>query len=108
TPKLDPLAAAEQLRDVPVERLLGWLQRWTYDLLSEKSLGRVRYNPDFQKDLSRIAAPLHATDIARCHGALVEQQRDVHHPLNARLFIEQLLLSYTALLKGKTIVDHAG
>lgn len=107
--KLDALALAEQVREFPVGRLLGWLQRWTYDLLSAKSVGRVRYNPDFEQALTRIAARLGAADIARCHRALVRQQRSVNHPLNARLFIEQLLLSYAALLRGESLVDgHAG
>lgn len=100
TSKVDPLALAEQVREFPVSRLLGWLQRWTYDLLSVKSVGRVRYNPDFVTELTRIAGHLRAADIARCHRALVRQQRSVHHPLNPRLFIEQLLLSYAALMRG--------
>jgi len=99
--KVDPLALAEQVREFPVSRLLGWLQRWTYDLLSVKSVDRVRYNPDFEMELRRIAAHLRAPDIARCHRALVQQQREVDHPLNARLFIEHLLLSYAALLRGE-------
>jgi DNA polymerase-3 subunit delta' len=106
---LDALALAERVRDFPVGRLLGWLQRWTYDLLSAKSAGRVRYNPDFEKALSELAARLRVADIARYHRALVRQQRSVNHPLNSRLFIEQLLLSYAALLRGEPLADgHAG
>ena len=97
---VDPLALAEQLRELPIPRLLGWMQRWTYDLLSAKSVGRVRYNPDFEKPLLQIAAKLSVIDLARYHRTLVRQQRSVHHPLNARLYIEQLLISYTALLRG--------
>ena len=40
-PGIDALALAEQLRDLPIPRLLGWLQRWTYDLLSAKSVSRA-------------------------------------------------------------------
>ena len=60
----------------------------------------MRYNPDFETALSGIAGRLRAADIARYHRQLVRQQRSVNHPLNARLFIEQLLLSYAALLRG--------
>jgi DNA polymerase III subunit delta' len=102
-PKLNALALAEQVREFPVDRLLGWLQRWTYDLLSAKSVGRVRYNPDFETALSGIAGRLRAADIARCHRQLVRRQRSVNHPLNARLFIEQLLLWYAALLRGEFV-----
>lgn len=102
-PRLNPLALAEQVRDFPVGRLLGWLQRWTYDLLSARSVGRVRYNPDFEAALNAIAGRLRAADIARCHRHLVRQQRIVNHPLNARLFVEQLLLWYAALLRGEFV-----
>lgn len=108
-PRLEALALAEQVREFPVGRLLGWLQRWTYDLLSAKSVGWVRYNPDFEAALSGIAARLRAVDIARYHRQLVRQQRIVNHPLNPRLFIEQLLLSYAALLRGESMMGiYAG
>ncbi|MBI4190720.1 MAG: DNA polymerase III subunit delta' [Betaproteobacteria bacterium] len=107
--RVDPLALAEQIGEFPLGRLLGCLQRWTYDLLSAKSTGRVRYNPDFETALTRIAASLRAADIARFLRALVHQQRSVNHPLNPRLFIEQLLLSYAALLRGEDLAGvHAG
>ena len=109
TSKLDALVLAEQVRDYPVGRLLGWLQCWTYDMMSAKSAGSVRYNPDFEQALRRLAADSRVVDIARYHRALVRQRRSVNHPLNPRLLIEQLLLSYAALLHGKPPVDsHAG
>jgi DNA polymerase-3 subunit delta' len=100
---VDAFALAEQVRDFPIARLLGWVQRWTYDLLSAKSIGRVRYNPDYARTLTQIAARLRAIDIARFQRVLVRQQRSVHHPLNARLYIEQLLFAYTALLRGEDL-----
>ncbi len=108
-PMLDALTLAEQVREFPVARLLGWLQRWTYDLLSTRSGGKVRYNPDFETALTRIAGCLRAADLARYHRQLVRQQRNVNHPLNARLFIEELLLSYAALLRGDSVAGvYAG
>jgi DNA polymerase-3 subunit delta' len=104
-PGVDALALAEKVRDYPIARLLGWLQRWTYDLLCTRSSGRVRYNPDYAGALGALAAPLRAVDIARLHATFVRQQRSVHHPLNARLYIEQLLFSYTALLRGEDLTD---
>ena len=108
TPRPDALSLAEQIRDFPLPRVLGWLQRWTYDLLSAKSAAVVRYNPDFAKSLTQIAGRLRALDIARFHRSLVQQQRSVHHPLNARLYIEQLLIAYSALLNGEDFTfNHA-
>ncbi len=104
-PDMDAFSLAETLRDFPLPRLLGWLQRWSYDLLSAKSSGRVRYNPDYAKPLGQMAARLRAIDIARFHRTMVRLQRSVHHPLNARLYIEQLLFTYVALLRGEDLTD---
>ncbi|MDB5810414.1 MAG: polymerase subunit delta [Betaproteobacteria bacterium] len=104
---VDAFSLAEQIREYPIPRLLGWLQRWSYDLLSAKSVGTVRYSPDYAKALSQLANRLRAIDIARFHRTLVRQQRSVHHPLNARLYIEQLLFSYTALLRGEDLTTYA-
>jgi DNA polymerase-3 subunit delta' len=106
---IDALTLAEQVREYPADRLLGWLQRWTYDLLSAKSADRIRYNPDFEATLTQMAGSLRADDIARCLRHLVRQQRSINHPLNPRLLVEQLLLSYAALLRGEPVGDsHAG
>lgn len=104
-PRLDALNLAEQVRDFPIPRLLGWMQRWSYDLLRAKSAGDVRYNPDYGKPLAQIASRLPALDIARFHRTLVKLQRTVHHPLNARLYVEQLLVVYAALLKGEDLTS---
>jgi len=97
------LALAEKLRDIPPARLLGWLQRWTYDLLRIRSGGGVRYNTDYQKALTQIAAKLRSIEIARYHRALLQQQRTVSHPLSPRLHVEQMLLTYAAVLRGERL-----
>ena len=100
SPGVDVLALAEQVREYPIGRLLGWMQRWSYDLLCAKSLGHVRFNPDFENPLKQIASQLRAIEITRHHRTLLHLQRYINHPLNPRLFIEQLLLSYAMLLRG--------
>jgi len=97
------LELAEAVRDYPLPRLLGWLQRWSYDLLLAKSTGRVRYNPDYEAALAQTAAALDALKLARYHRLLVGWQRIVHHPLNPRLFAEQLLLSYALLSRNEEV-----
>jgi len=108
----DALGLAERMRDYPPPRLLGWLQRWSYDLLLRKTAGRVRYNPDYEAALAQAADTLDALQLARYHRMLVGWQRVVNHPLNARLFIEQLLLSYALLLRREESsaadFSHAG
>lgn len=95
----DALALAEQVRDHPVVQVLGWLQKWSYDLISHKFLGTIRYNPDYGSTLAATAARLDALPMLRFHRDLVRLQRIVSHPLNPRLFIEQLLISYAELVQ---------
>ncbi|WP_009905012.1 DNA polymerase III subunit delta', partial [Burkholderia thailandensis] len=41
----DPFACGETLQKLPVPVVLGWLQRWLYDLLAERAAGAPRYFP---------------------------------------------------------------
>jgi DNA polymerase-3 subunit delta' len=98
-PRFDALTLAEGIQSYPLERILGWMQRWMYDLLSVKSAARLRYNPDYEVSLARLAARLQGADLARHLRVLVREQETVRHPHNPRLYVEQLLLSYAALLR---------
>jgi len=99
SPDFDPLAVAEQLRDMPVSNLVNWLQKWSYDLISLKYIGALRYNPDHQAALAAIAAQVDALAAMRFHRNVVRMQRIVNHPLNARLFIERLLIECAELVR---------
>jgi len=101
----DPIAAAEQ--GYPMPHVLAWLQKWSYDLASQKLLGRVRYNPDQERALAALACRLDALAILRFHRETVRLQRSVHHPLNARLFMESILFSYADLVRNAARVSHA-
>ncbi|MBX9810017.1 MAG: DNA polymerase III subunit delta' [Burkholderiales bacterium] len=94
----DALALAEQVRDYPIPQVVSWLQKWSYDLISQKFLGTIRYNPDHNAALAAAAAQVDALPALRFHRELVQLQRIVNHPLNPRLFIEQMLISYAGLL----------
>jgi DNA polymerase-3 subunit delta' len=98
-PGFDSLSTAEQLRETAPQRVVGWMQRWAFDLVSHKVTGRVRYNPDFSDAVATTATGLDLIDAVRFQRHMVRQQRIVAHPLNPRLFLEQLLLEYAALLR---------
>lgn len=98
-PGFDALASAEQLRETPPRLALGWLQKWAFDLVSHKVAGRVRYNPDYADAIAATAQGLGLTTALRFQRQMVRLQRIVAHPLNARLFLEHLLLEYGALLR---------
>jgi len=97
--RFDALALAEQIRDYPIPQVVNWLQKWSYDLISQKFLGTIRYNPDHQAAIAAAAARVDALSALRFHREMVRLQRIVNHPLNPRLFIEQMLISYAGLLQ---------
>ena len=97
----DALGVAERMRDLEPGRVVGWLQKWSFDLPCHKVTGEVRYNPDFAPTIATVAAGLDLLETLRFHRHMVGLQRSVSHPLNARLFLEQLLLTYAALLKRR-------
>lgn len=98
-PAFDPLQAAEQIRDYPVPDVVGWLQKWTFDLFLSKCNCGVRYNPDYGTEIAALAAHADTVQVVRFHRSTIGLQRIIHHPLNARLLFEQLLIDYAALLQ---------
>lgn len=94
----DPLHVAEQIRDYPIPDVVGWLQKWTFDLFLSKFQGGVRYNPDYRTEIAALAKRLDMLRVMRFHRETLRLQRVIHHPLNARLLLEQLLIDYAGLL----------
>lgn len=100
--KFDALLVAEQIKDYPVPDVLSWLQKWTFDLMFQKFLGRVRYNPDHATAVGKLSAQIDTLHLLRFHRETVGLQRVINHPLNTRLFLEQLLLEYASVLESGT------
>jgi DNA polymerase-3 subunit delta' len=94
----DPLAVADSFKDLPLERFIRWMQKWTCDIVEQRMLGRIRYNPDLSHELAVIGRRVEPLAALRLHRKLVREQRNIHHPLNARLFMESVLFAYAALL----------
>jgi len=92
--RCDAFACGEALQKLPVPLVLGWLQRWLYDLLAERTAGRPRYFPQAGAALSRCAAALDPTALARYTRTVTRQRAIENHPLNARLVFEELFLGY--------------
>ena len=101
-PRFDALASAEAMSGTAPALVVSCLQKWASDLVRHKVTGEVSYNPDYAEAIASTAARLGLVEAVRYLGHLVRLQRIVAHPLNARLFLEQLLLEYRALL------PHAG
>lgn len=99
--ELDALRAAEQLRASTPALIVSMLQKWSFDLVWQKVTGRVRFNPDHSAAIAAVAQRLDLLAALRFQRRIVGLQRIATHPLNARLFFEQLLLSYAQLLRGQ-------
>ena len=99
--RLDPLSLAETLQQTNLSIVVNWLQKWCYDLVSYRTSGKIRY---YVKQLPAIQALSGQMDLPGCvaftRGLNAKQQLS-HHPLNPRLFLEELFIAYAALMGKK-------
>jgi DNA polymerase-3 subunit delta' len=91
------LKTAERLQKTAVAELVGWQQRWLYDLFALKAGASIRYYPRYGKELKALSARVDSVMIAGALKAANERRAIADHPLSARLFIEEMLLEYAAL-----------
>ncbi|MBP0594700.1 DNA polymerase III subunit delta' [Paraburkholderia sp. LEh10] len=96
-PNCDAFACGETLQKLPVPLVLGWLQRWMYDLLAQRVAGTPRYFPDASAALARCASQADANAFARFMRMVTRQRAVENHPLNPRLVFEELFLGYRDL-----------
>src|SRR6267143_498773 len=99
-PRFDPIALAESVGRVPLWDLVGWLQRWSYDPLLARVAGRIRYNPDQGAVIAATAGRCDAAELAGYLRPLAAARALARHPLNAKLFAEDLLLGYQRLIRA--------
>lgn len=94
--EMDVLKVAEQLdkQKIEPERVLSWLSRWVYDLARLELAGSVRYYPARAAQMAGLRAMIQPQRLMRYQDELSAAIRLAHHPLNARLVYERLLLGY--------------
>ena len=92
--ELNPLSLAENARQYSLSDIINWLQKWTCDLTYCKFSGKVHYHLDFAEKLQRLSVGASAVGLMDYYRELLAAQRAVQHPLNARLVLDQLALSY--------------
>jgi len=99
TQAAEPLRVAEMFRDLPPALILSWMQTWTYDLLAMRLGARIHYHIDMRTEIEATAATLEPLEVSRYHRVLSGLRRHANHPLNARLFVEQMLIDYGRAMK---------
>ena len=90
------LRVADKLSKAPLGSLVAWQQRWLYDVFSYKLSGVIRYYPRYQRELAALADRVHVSKLMRAIKSANDRRAVADHPLSPKLFVEDLLLDYTA------------
>jgi DNA polymerase-3 subunit delta' len=87
-------------RDVPVASAVALFQRWGWDFLAFSLAGAVRYYPDEVGALHQLGDKWQLTEACAWLQELRTARSFADHPLNAKLAIEGMLLSYLRSING--------
>jgi DNA polymerase-3 subunit delta' len=96
--ELNPVALADKMQKADLLTVVNWLQKWCYDLMSFCVTGEIRYHPDRSAAIKSLAHMIDPRSLSTYLQSLNEAQQRAAHPLNPRLFLEDLLFSYVKAL----------
>ena len=100
--EFDPLRAAERCDKAGNENLVLWLMRWVTDLICVRQMGAAsRYHPALEGAVRACAARASVHGLHGYYRRLAAARRVASHPLNPRLFAEELLIDYARLIQDK-------
>jgi len=92
--EFDPIELAEKLYKLDLPSIVSWLQKWCYDLMSCCTTGRVRYHIRQEAVIKKLAETVDPISVAFLWRDLIASQQLSRHPLNSKLFVEEMLFSY--------------
>ena len=81
----------QRLQPGPV---VDWMLKWTYDLVATASKGKARYNIDQENKLTQLVRTMPTAKLLSFYTALLSMKAIAEHPLNARLFFDDLFGAY--------------
>jgi len=97
--RFDPISLAEKCDKAGNEKLALWLQRWVADLLLVGQRGGApRFHPEWRAELETQARISSAGMLHGLYRRLTDARRVAAHPLNPRLFAEELLMDIARIL----------
>ncbi len=91
---LNPIQLAEVMRHWELPTVINWLQKWCYDLVSFRTTGKIRYYLSHFTVIEALASQINLKALIAYSRSLITAQQLSHHPLNARLFLEEILFLY--------------
>ncbi len=99
---VDPVVLAEKCEKAGASNVVLWLSRWVSDLLRCGSGGEVRYHPKQAATIKSLAGIAPASALQAYYRKLMRHRRVAEHPLNSRLYSEDLLIDYARLIAPRT------
>lgn len=93
-PATSALSLADFCQRLQPGAVVDWMLKWTYDLVAVASKGQVRYNIDQEKQLNQLARTMPRLKLLGFYSALASMKAISEHPLNARLFFDDLFIAY--------------
>ena len=93
-PATSALSLADFCQRLQPGPVVDWMLKWTYDLVAIASSGKARYNIDQEKMLIPIVRPMPRLRLLRFYSTLSSMKAISEHPLNARLFFDDLFIAY--------------
>ncbi|MCP5274162.1 MAG: DNA polymerase III subunit delta' [Burkholderiales bacterium] len=100
--RFDPLALAETLQNQDLAVTIDWLQKWCYDMVSFHATGKVRYHPHLAVQIQAVCRQSNQQACVAYLHFLNTRQPLSRHPVNARLFLEEIFINYGKLLASAT------
>lgn len=93
-PAANALTLADFCQRMQPRPVADWMLKWTYDLIALASSAKARYNIDQEKALSQVVRTMPVLKLLRFYSALSSMKAVSEHPLNARLFFDELFIAY--------------
>jgi len=98
--RIDPFVSAARWGKGDFDTVVAALQKWSYDLMSARLAGLVRYYPARLSSLQAIGKSVDLGLLLDFQRKLLEAHAQAAHPLNAELQLEALLVRYAQLFPG--------
>ncbi len=94
----DPISLANSLHKLDLPEIVSWLQKWCYDLICVCTTGKIRYHVHQETTIRKLASTADPKLLASFWRNLIMSQQLARHPLNAKLFLEEILLCYVKVM----------
>ncbi len=98
--RIDPLALADRYQGVPLDQMIGLLQKWAIDVVNLGSGLPVRYFVEHVKRIGELSGRVQVVAMHDWLRELNQARALASHPLNPRLVLEKLFFAYRRAIAG--------